>query len=486
MTKLYPIAGLLCLYSFIRPMNAQPSLSLSPANAVSGARGSLTLSLSAPAGSAPAALQWTFSYPSAVTGFTVSAGPALSAAGKTLSCAGSASAYTCLATGLNSNAIGNGSVGSVSFDPPAATSISVSISQPMAVSATSSSLGMSSAGATFTDAGVSALQCIAAANGDTCTVNLSTAAPAGGALIRLSSTDSSLTVPASVTIPSGATSVSFAATAAPVTISQNAQVTASLGLSSATATVALLPLPSSASPSSSASTSASTLFQLQGKTTEVSSLRNGSTVTPESSAGLTGSLVVNGTGSADFVTSKAGNGVYFLNCCTNTNNAYFKFTGAAAGNIFNTKQGKIAFTLQSRYSFAQRQAIASTPRYAFDVRDGNGTHLFYFMTQVSAGVLYFMYGAAGSDQYYWAPKGTEDALFGNGVALNVALGWSTSGLNLYLNGALVRSTPFVPVTANWTTASNLDIGAYEYLTYGGFYGLDDAIGEFTVSPSGIN
>ena len=188
------------------------------------------------------------------------------------------------------------------------------------------------------------------------------------------------------------------------------------------------------------------------------------------------------TGSVNFVSGQTGDGVYFLNCCTNANQAYYKFTGSAIGNIFNMNQGKISFTLQSRYSFAQRQATAATPRYAFDVRDGNGTHLFYFMTQVSGPTLFFMYEAAGSAQYYWAPAGTEDTLFGNGVALNVSLEWGASGLNLYFNGVLVRSTPFSPLTANWTNASNFDLGAYEYMTYSGFYASDDVIANFVVNP----
>jgi Domain of unknown function (DUF4082) len=474
MIKSYTITGLVCLCYFIQPMRAQSSLFLSPASALSGAPGSLALSLSAPAGSAPAALEWTLAYPSGVTGFAVAPGPALGAAGKTLSCVGGASAYTCLASGLNSNAIGNGSVASVSFNAPAAPSISVSIPNAVGVSATGSSIAISSTGAIFTEIGVSALQCVAAANGDTCTVTLSGTAPTGGALVGISSGNPALSVPASVIISSGATSVSFAATIAPVAIAQNAQVTASLGSSAATTTVQLSP------PSSSAA-----LFQLQGKATEVSGVTNGSSVTPESSpAGLVGSVVVNGAGSVNFVSGQTGSGVYFLNCCANTNQAYYKFTGAAIGNIFKTTQGKISFTLESRYSFAQRQASAATPRYAFDVRDGNGTHLFYFVTQVSGPTLYFMYEAAGSAQYYWAPQGTEDALFGKGVTLNVSLEWSSSGLNLYLNGALVRSTPFSPLVANWTNASNFDLGAYEYLSYGGFYASDDVIGDFTVTTGG--
>ena len=73
----------------------------------------------------------------------------------------------------------------------------------------------------------------------------------------------------------------------------------------------------------------------------------------------------------NFAPAQTGNGVYFLNCCTNTNNAYYKFTGAPVGSIFNVNQGQISFYLKSRFSFAQRQSSATSPRYAFDVRDGN-------------------------------------------------------------------------------------------------------------------
>ncbi len=98
----------------------------------------------------------------------------------------------------------------------------------------------------------------------------------------------------------------------------------------------------------------------------------------------------------NFTPAETGNGVYFLNCCVNDNNAYYKFTGSTVGNIFNMSQGQIAFYLKSRYSFAQRTANASTPRYAFDVRDGNGNHLFYFLTQISGGLLFFNYGIGGA------------------------------------------------------------------------------------------
>src|SRR6185295_11394455 len=41
-------------------------------------------------------------------------------------------------------------------------------------------------------------------------------------------------------------------------------------------------------------------------------------------------------------------------------------------------------------------------------------------------------------------------------------------------------------TPNWSAASNFDLGAYEYLSYGGYNASDDIIDEFTVTgpPSG--
>ena len=68
-------------------------------------------------------------------------------------------------------------------------------------------------------------------------------------------------------------------------------------------------------------------------------------------------------------------------------------------------------------------ASAGSQRYAFDVRDGNGSHLFYFLTQIASGSLVFEYLAAGSGSYYYVPSGTENALFGAGVVMQVTIGW---------------------------------------------------------------
>jgi hypothetical protein len=223
------------------------------------------------------------------------------------------------------------------------------------------------------------------------------------------------------------------------------------------------------------------LLQLHTDATEVSSVANGATVTPSiGPPGFAGMVVSSGGGTVNFTPAQSGDGVFFLNCCSNTNQAHYKFTGAGLGTIFNTDQGQITFYLKSRYSLAQRVTTAATQRYAFDVRDGNGTHLFGFLTQVVSGSLVFNYLAGGSGTYYYVPVGTEDKLFGNGVILQVTISWSSGGVNLYLNNVLVKSVAYTKPSPNWTAASNFDLGAYEYFTFGGYDVCDDVIDEFTV------
>jgi hypothetical protein len=74
-----------------------------------------------------------------------------------------------------------------------------------------------------------------------CTATLTQTAPTGGSALTLASNNASLTVPASITVASGATTATFNATAAAtLTTNQSATVTATLGASSQTATINLL------------------------------------------------------------------------------------------------------------------------------------------------------------------------------------------------------------------------------------------------------
>lgn len=230
------------------------------------------------------------------------------------------------------------------------------------------------------------------------------------------------------------------------------------------------------------SSGAPVVFQLHSDASEVSGTTNGSIVTPAvTPAGFTGKVVVTSGGSINFAPGSTGNGVYFLKCCANTTNAYYKFTGQPIGNIFNMDGGQISFYLTSRYSFAQRQQAGSF-RVAFDVRDDNtSSHVFYFLTEIMSGRLIFSYRVGSTAQFYYVPQGTEDALFGNGVTAKVSMQWDGAIVRLYLNDKLVQSATYQSVPPNWTSASVFDIGAQEYLNLGGYNSLDDIIDEFTVT-----
>jgi hypothetical protein len=221
-----------------------------------------------------------------------------------------------------------------------------------------------------------------------------------------------------------------------------------------------------------------TLLSIRGDASEVNGASNGANVDPSvAPAGLRGKVVINGNGSLKFV---PGGGVYFLNCCGNSNNAYFKFTGAAIGDIFDTSQGQVSFTLQSRSGFAQRQIAGVSERYSFAAMDANGDR-FYFLTQIVAGALVFKYMVEGSEQSYVVPPGSEDRLFGSGVRLNIAVKWDGSIASLLLNGVVVKSAPYIPAAAQWNGTSRFYLGAHEHQGVGGHSVSDDIIGDFTVA-----
>src|SRR5262249_42175717 len=81
---------------------------------------------------------------------------------------------------------------------------------------------------------LSALACspmtIAPGASSTCTVTLSTAAPAGGMAVALSSNNSSkVTLPASVTVAAGSTTANFSATAVSNAMNGTAKISATAG-----------------------------------------------------------------------------------------------------------------------------------------------------------------------------------------------------------------------------------------------------------------
>ncbi len=229
----------------------QTALTLSSASASSSSGVvSLNLSLTSPAGVAPAGLQWTINAPADVTGIAVTAGPSLTAAAKSVSCAGTPAAYICVASGVNSNTIPNGVIATLAFSLSSISSTTpIELAGALAASLQASAITVSDTGGSIgppvaDPPTVTSLQCTAsslAANANTtCTVGVSSVAPSGGTTVALSSSITALTVPASVTVPAGATSASFTAAAGAIASSQSATLTAALNGSSATAAIALV------------------------------------------------------------------------------------------------------------------------------------------------------------------------------------------------------------------------------------------------------
>jgi trimeric autotransporter adhesin len=351
-----------------------------------------------------------------------------------------------------------------------ASAVSANVTAVVTASANSSSQTASIA-LSGSSMGVTALACnpssVVSGSSTTCTVTISTAAPASGAVASLTANGTALSIPASVTIAAGASSGTFSAKASGLT-GESVEVAAAMDGTSKTVSITVKPF---------------VTLAILGSSAEVSGKTNGSTVKPAvAPSGFGGHLVVRGTGSVNFAENSSGDGVYFLNCCAGANNADYKFTGTTIGQIFNQSQGEINFSLTSRYSFAERSA-STTFRAVFDVRDGNdANHVFYFFTQAYGGRLIFTYAIDSVTQQYYVPQGTEDTLFGAGVTLNVAIVWQGGTAKLYLNGTLVQTSTYAAKTADWTSASNFDLGAFEDLTYGGYDSCDDTISLFTVGP----
>ena len=227
------------------------SLALSSAATAPGGAASLSLSLTSASSSQPASLQWTVSYTaSAVAAVTVTAGAVSAAAGKSVYCAGSAGAYTCLLTGFNQDTIPNGVVAVVNITlATTASTTAIGITNPLGSSPAGQLIPVTATGGAVTvvPLALSALTCsptsLISGSSSTCTVTLNEAAPSFGAAVSLSSSSSALSVPTAVSVSGGANSAAFTAAAGTVATAASVTVTATLnGTSQQAAVYVLAPL----------------------------------------------------------------------------------------------------------------------------------------------------------------------------------------------------------------------------------------------------
>jgi hypothetical protein len=246
-------AGLLAYYALSVPVWGQTTLSLSSVTTTPGGTAVLELSLASSANTQPAALQWTLGYDAnSINNIAVTAGAALVAAGKSVTCSNSQAGYTCLATGLNTNTIGKGPVAEILLSLfPAATSTSISLSNDLGASIAGDALPIPTTGATVTvnslgqGPTISFLQCAVttlAPNAATaCLMLLSQAAPSGGITVALSDSNPALLIPTSITVPANSLSASFIASAASIiTSNQTAVIRAALNGTSQNITMSLI------------------------------------------------------------------------------------------------------------------------------------------------------------------------------------------------------------------------------------------------------
>ncbi len=239
------------LLSGINAFGQSDSLVLASGSTTSGGTVSLNLSLTSPAGHEPAGIQWTLGYSSSdIVSISGAAGPAATAAGKSVMCSGSPGSYICLLTGINQNVVSNGVVAviTVTLSPTVTASTSISLVNTLGASQLGSPVSMTATAGTITvvsspPLGVNALSCTPSSlitpASSACTVTLNRTATSNTS-VTLADNNPSVTVPASVTVSAGSNIATFSATAGAVSATQTVLLTATLAGSSQTATLTLL------------------------------------------------------------------------------------------------------------------------------------------------------------------------------------------------------------------------------------------------------
>jgi hypothetical protein len=232
----------------------QVTLALSSTSATTGGSASLDLTMNAPLSIQPAAVQWIFSYAAGdLAAFSVSAGPAAVAAGKSISCTGSSDSYTCLLFGLNQSALAPGVIATVVLTvAPSTTSDSsaIQVLSPTAASASGYATAVTATGGLVTISqtyAVTALACaptpLTTPGSAGCSVTISNPAPPTGLPVAtgVASGGASVLVPSSVPVPPGATTAGFSADASTVSVSTSAVLVASVNGTSQSLSLPLLP-----------------------------------------------------------------------------------------------------------------------------------------------------------------------------------------------------------------------------------------------------
>ena len=243
----------------ITPFNGlaqNATLSLSSGSGSPGTSVILSLSLNAISGNQPSAVQWTLSYSASdFSSIGIAAGGAAIAAGKSVSCnSGGGGVFTCVVWGMNSTAIPNGVVGTVTLTLSASTLNTSSIIQlngGQSSSPSGNAISTTASGGIVTivqPPSLTGLSCVPATvsggQPSTCTITLSRNALSGGFAVSLSDNAPVLvSVPQSVTVPSGTNSANFVASTVATGTTTPVIITATAGAVNAPTTLTVSSTP---------------------------------------------------------------------------------------------------------------------------------------------------------------------------------------------------------------------------------------------------
>ena len=191
----------------------------------------LTLSVNAPTGVSPAAVQWVLNYPAA--DFSSASIAAVNEGGKSVNCQMGVGSAACVMWGENNTQMVDGAAATISLviSPSTLdTSSQVQISNPMAAAPDAFAFNSSATGGTVTilqPAALDGFSCIPVTITppaiSTCTVWLTAPAPSSGATVALHASAPAVTIPSVVTVAPGFTSAEFTAT--PLTLSSQEATT---------------------------------------------------------------------------------------------------------------------------------------------------------------------------------------------------------------------------------------------------------------------
>ena len=218
------------------------SIALSSGASASGGAVTLNLTLTNAGAANPTDIEWTFGYPSAsISSIAVSAGTSANAAGKHLDCvANSTSQTTCVLYGLDGAAVQNGVIATALIQVKsgiASTAVPISVGSAGAASVTGDAITSTGVGGsitvTSTPPALKGITCnpsasIVGPSSSICAVTLNSAATSSLS-VALSSSDPVVTLPKTISIANGASSVQVTASIAAVTSTHNTVVTASAG-----------------------------------------------------------------------------------------------------------------------------------------------------------------------------------------------------------------------------------------------------------------